>query len=95
MEKEKSDQQVSRYSSFRFSIVTKALAVCTAVGSIMIPVLILFLGNLDHLASAITAVSFVFLFAVMIVVVTEATMEKIFIGTVACVYRDSSRARQY
>jgi hypothetical protein len=53
---------------------------------LMTPVFLLFLVPMSHLLMAITTASFIFLFALILCVVTEGRVYEVFVGTATQVF---------
>lgn len=77
------DPQVSYYVTSTFDNIIKFVTVCTAVGSIMIPVSILFLVEMRPSTQLLTLFIFMAAFAFLLLVVADAKPDKLFIGTVS------------
>ncbi|KAF7935222.1 uncharacterized protein EAE97_008129 [Botrytis byssoidea] len=77
------EKTVKSFSTFRISMFAKLLVVCMTVLILVIPVILFLTVNMEPGWMAFIALAFVFLFSVMISLLTEAGTQEIFVGTSA------------
>lgn len=79
--KKTDDPNVNIYSSTRLSALGKVVGVSLAVALLLIPVFLLFLIPMTRGAMAVTALSFVFFFSLVVSTMTPAKIHEVFFGT--------------
>ncbi|TGO38155.1 hypothetical protein BHYA_0080g00030 [Botrytis hyacinthi] len=77
------EKTVKFFSTFRISLFSKLLVVCMTVLILLIPVILFLTINMEPGWMAFAALAFVFLFSVMISLLTDAGTQEIFVGTSA------------
>ncbi|TVY83149.1 hypothetical protein LSUE1_G002655 [Lachnellula suecica] len=76
-----SDPRVNYYSDTRLSTTGMIPSVSLIVGILLIPEFVLFLVPMTRGAMAVTATSFIFLFAIMVSTIAQARLHEVFFGT--------------
>ncbi|KAF7879753.1 uncharacterized protein EAF02_007923 [Botrytis sinoallii] len=77
------EKTVKFFSTFRISLFSKLLVVCMTVLILLIPVILFLRITMEAGWMAFAALAFVFLFSVMISLLTDAGTQEIFVGTSA------------
>lgn len=75
------DPIVYHYSDSRLSIVAKTLTVAVAVGSLLIPMFVLFLVPMSRGFMVAVALCFVMVFSITMSVVTRSRVKDVLFGT--------------
>jgi hypothetical protein len=78
--KKTDDKHVDIYSPLRLSILAKTIAVLFGVGSLLIPVFLLFLVHMSREWMATVALGFVLVFSVMMSAMTGARLQDMLYG---------------
>jgi uncharacterized membrane protein len=76
-----SDPHINYYSPARLSAMSKIIPVFLAVALLLIPVFLLFLVRMSRGVMAVTALSFVFFFSLVLSTMTPAKVHEVFFGT--------------
>ncbi|KAF7889029.1 hypothetical protein EAF00_009329 [Botryotinia globosa] len=79
----RTEKTVKFFSTFRISLFAKLLVVCISVLILLIPVILFFTVSMEPGWMVFAAFAFVFLFSVMISLLTDAGTQEIFVGTSA------------
>ena len=75
------DSSVEFFSTARISIFARLIVVFLAVLILLIPVILFFLTSMSRASMTVVVLTFVFLFSVMVSLLTDAGVQEIFIGT--------------
>jgi hypothetical protein len=75
------DPSVELFSTYRISIFAKLIVVFFAVLVLFVPVILFFLTSMSKAWMAVVVLSFVFIFSVMMSLLTDAGVQEVFVGT--------------
>ena len=80
MSKEKQQDDHS-YSPPKIGSIVQTLVISTVTGTLLVPVLLLFLVKMSNLMIAFMSAGFIFLFTIILTVVAQGRIYEIFVGS--------------